>query len=318
MGKQASKVPWYKLDSHHAVHQITKAPTLQQKQKAIDAYMDKKVHTKATTDQNIASLQQKLQELSRHLSSGDADQVMARSSYYLQHMAGLVNQKALMEESGNTEPAKVAFQADREEDPQSAIELVIEYMRTSLHSTQGPNARLGAVRQCRSAVETALAFPKPQEWSYQLDTFTQQQFNEAQPQAPGGSAKRAATHLNAVQLQNAAQLHQVNNIADQYFYGKIATSWNVGANQAIRAILKTSCRPCYLCCTMLQSSNKCQLRLLSASRLWQLRDKRSWRRSELSGQLPGSGRQESEDIAQDCNNFGMMWKMTHSSFPRTF
>ena len=106
---QASTVPWYKLDSHHAVHQITKASSLQQKQKAIDAYMDKKVQAKATTDQNIASLQQKLQELSRHLSSGDADQVMARSSYYLQHMAGLVNQKALMEESGNTEAAEVAF-----------------------------------------------------------------------------------------------------------------------------------------------------------------------------------------------------------------
>jgi hypothetical protein len=228
---QASKVPWYKHDSHHAVHQITKASSWQQKQKAIDAYMDKKVQANATTDQNIASLQQKSQELSRHLSSCDADQVMARSSYYLQHMAGLVNQKALMEESGNTEPAKVAFQADRQEDPQSAIELVIEYMRTLLHSTQGPNARVGAVRQCQSAVEPALAFPKPQEWSYQLDSFTQQQVNEAQLQAPGGSAKRAADHLNAVQLQNAAQLHQVNKIADQYFYDKITTSWNVGANQ---------------------------------------------------------------------------------------
>ncbi|DBB16747.1 TPA: hypothetical protein ACH3X3_014989 [Trebouxia sp. C0006] len=192
--------------------------------------MDKKVQANATTDQNIASLQQKSQELSRHLSSCDADQVMARSSYYLQHMAGLVNQKALMEESGNTEPAKVAFQADRQEDPQSAIELVIEYMRTSLHSTQGSNARVGAVRQCQSAVEPALAFPKPKEWSYQLDSFTQQQVNEAQLQAPG-SAKRAADHLNAVQLQNAAQLHQVNKIADQYFYDKITTSWNVGANQ---------------------------------------------------------------------------------------
>jgi len=245
---------------------------LQQKEKAIDAYMDKKIQAKATTDQNIASLQQKLQELSRHLSSGDAYQVMARSSYYLQHMAGLVNQKALMEESGDTEAAEVAFQADREKISQSAI------------------ARVGAVRQYRCAVETALAFPKPQEWSYQLDSFTQQQFNGAQLQAPGGSAKRAADHFNAVQLQNAAQLHQVNKIADQYFYDRIMTSWNVGANHMIRAILKTSCRPCYLCCTMLQSSNKCQLRLPSASRLWQFRDKRSWRRSKLSRQLPGAGR----------------------------
>ncbi len=228
---QASKVPWYKLDSHHAVHQITKASNLQQKQRAIDAYMDKKVQAQATTDQNIASLQQKLQELSRHLSIDDADQVMARSSYYLQHMAGLVNQKALMKESGDTEAAEVAFQADREEDLQSAIELVTKYMRSSLHSTQGPNARVGAGRQCRSAVETALAFPKPQEWSYQLESFTQQQFNGAQLQPPGGSAKRAANHFNAVQLQNAAQLHQVNKIADQYFYDKITTSWNVGANQ---------------------------------------------------------------------------------------
>ncbi len=55
---QASKVPWYKHDSHHAVHQITKASSWQQKQKAIDAYMDKKVQANATTDQNIASLQQ--------------------------------------------------------------------------------------------------------------------------------------------------------------------------------------------------------------------------------------------------------------------
>ncbi|KAL0030802.1 hypothetical protein WJX77_007332 [Trebouxia sp. C0004] len=224
-------MPWYKLDSHHAVHQITKAPTLQQMQKAIDAYMDKKIQAKATTDQNIASLQQKLQELSRHLSSGDADQVTARSSYYLQHMAGLVNQKALLEESGDTEAAKVAFQSDREEEPQRAIELVINYMHSSLHSTQGPNARVGAVRQYRFAVETALAFPKPQEWSYQLDSFTQQQFDGAQLQAPGGSAKRAANHFNALQLQNAAQLHQVNKISNQYFYDKVMTSWNVGANQ---------------------------------------------------------------------------------------
>ena len=136
-----------------------------------------------------------------------------------------------MEESGNTEAAKVAFQADREEDPRSAIELVIEYMRSLIHSTQGPNACVGAVRQCRSAVETALAFLKPQEWSYQLDSFTQQQFNEAQLQAPGGSAMTAANHFNAMQLQKVAQLHQVNNIADQYFYGKMTTSWNVGANQ---------------------------------------------------------------------------------------
>lgn len=264
--------------------------TLQQKEKAIDAYMDKKIQAKATTDQNIASLQQKLQELSRHLSSGDAYQVMARSSYYLQHMAGLVSQKALMEESGDIEAAEVAFQADREKVSQSAIELVIKYMCSSLRSTQGPNARVGAVRQYRCAVETALAFPKPQEWSYQLDSFTQQQFNGAQLQAPGGSAKRAADHFNAVQLQNAAQLHQVNKIADQYFYDRIMTSWNVGANHMIRAILKTSCRPCYLCCTMLQSSNKCQLRLPSASKLWQFRDKRSWRRSKLSRQLPGAGR----------------------------
>ena len=228
---QSPKIPWFKFDSHHAVSQITKAPTWQQKQKAIDAYMDKKLRTEYNTDQNVACLQQKLQELCRHLSSSDADQVRARSSYYLQHVAALVNQKALMEETGDTQAAEVAFQADREEDLQNSIDLVLQYMRTALHSAQGPNARVGAIGQCRSAIETALAFPKPPEWSYQLNSFSQQEFCGAVAQAPGGSAKRAASQLNALQLQNAAQLHQVNKIADQYFYDKIMTSWNVGANQ---------------------------------------------------------------------------------------
>lgn len=228
---QAPKIPWYKFDSHHAVHQITKAPTWQQKQKAIDAYMDKKLHTEYNTDQNIACLQQKLQELCRHLSSSDADQVRARSSYYLQHVAALVNQKALMAEAGDTTAAEVAFQADREEDLHSSIDLVIQYIRTALHSAQGPNARAGAIGQCRSSIEIALAFPKPPEWSYQLNSFSQQEFCGAVAQAPGGSAKRAASQLNALQLQNAAQLHQVNKVANQYFYDKIETSWNVGANQ---------------------------------------------------------------------------------------
>lgn len=54
MSKQSrslcTHVPWYKLDSHHAVHQTTNAPNLQQKQKAFDAYMDKKIQANATTE----------------------------------------------------------------------------------------------------------------------------------------------------------------------------------------------------------------------------------------------------------------------------
>lgn len=301
---QASKAPWYKRHSHHAVHQINKAPSLQQKQKAIDAYMDKKVQAQATTDQNIAFLQQKLQELSRHLSSGDADQVMARSSYYFQHMAGLVNQKALMEESGDTEAAEVAFQADREEDPQTAIELVVKYMRSSLHSTQGPNACIGAVRQCRCAVETALAFPKPQEWSYQLDSFIQQQSNAAQLQAPGGSAKKAANHFNAVQLQNAAQLHQVNKIADQYFFDKITTSWNVGANQGhvedkLQALLPLLHNAAVKQQVSAQAAI-CQ-QTMAIQRQKKLEEERAQRAAARRRQA--QFRKEFEDVAQDLNSF---------------
>ena len=278
--------------------------TLQQKEKAIDAYMDKKIQAKATTDQNIASLQQKLQELSRHLSSGDAYQVMARSSYYLQHMAGLVNQKALMEESGDTEAAEVAFQADREKISQSAIELVIKYMCSSLRSTQGPNARVGAVRQYRCAVETALAFPKPQEWSYQLDSFTQQQFNGAQLQAPGGSAKRAADHFNAVQLQNAAQLHQVNKIADQYFYDKIMTSWNVGANQGhIEDKLQALLPLLHNAAVKQQVSAQaaiCQ-QTMAIQRQKKLEEERAQRAAARRRQA--HVRKEFEDIAEDCKKF---------------
>ena len=300
---QASKVPWYKHDSQHAVHQITKASSWQRKQKAIDAYMDKKVQADATTDQNIASLQQKLQELSRHLSSCDADQVMARSSYYLQHMAGLVNQKVLMEESGNTEPAKVAFKADREEDPHSAIQLVTKHMRSSLHSTQGPNARVGAVRQCWSAVETALAFSQA-----------------TRMELPVGFLRNSLTKLSfkpqVAVLREQLTISMPCSCRTQHssirstrllINTSMTRSRQAGMWEPIRAMLKTSCRPCYLCCTMLQSSNKCQLRLLSVSRLWQFRDKRSWRSSGqlpgASGQLPGASRQEFEDIAEDCNDF---------------
>jgi len=176
-------------------------------------------------------LQQKLQVLCHLLSAGDADLVTARSSFYIEHMAGLCNQKALLKERGDTHAAKIAFQADCEQDLQAAIDFVVKYMSCALHTSQGPNARVGAVTECRSAVEQALAFPKPPEWSWQLDSFVQAEFNGAVAQPAGGQAKVVADQLNRLQMQNTAQLHQVNTIVDRYLYSKITTSWNVGGNQ---------------------------------------------------------------------------------------
>ena len=217
---------------------------------------------------------------SRRLSSCDADQVMARSSYYLQHMAGLVNQKALMEESGNTEPAKVAFQADREEDPQSAIQLVTKHMRSSLRSTQGHPMHV--LEQSDSAGlqwKPLWLFPSHKNgatsWiSSHSNSLTKLSFK---PQVAVLREQLTISMPCSCRTQHSSirSTRLLINTA-------MTRSRQAGMWEPIRAMLKTSCRPCYLCCTMLQSSNKCQ-QTMAIQRQKKLEEQRAAARRRPAG-----------------------------------
>ena len=165
-----------------------------------------------------------MQDLCQHLSMSEVEQVDARCSSYCECMAGLCNQKALIGETvGNSgKAAKVAFKAEREADPQSAIGVVLEYIKAHHYPAQGPHACTGAIPECRCDVDQALAFPKPPEWDGQLDAFMQHKLSEASIKPPGKMVQAVADELNATQMQNLAQQHAVSKIADKYFVTRLS------------------------------------------------------------------------------------------------
>ncbi len=170
---RGSCVPWADSDSYKAVQAITDAKSTEQKQQAIDAYMDRKIEFALsqtlcrTSHQTAACLSQRLEALSVHLSSDDKQLVKMRGDLFIHHMAALLRQKGLAQvwnEESKRQAAKVACKADRQYDIEDAIGLVIAFMSKSLHDRQGQHARYGSLLEPRKDVEGALAFPKSPQW----------------------------------------------------------------------------------------------------------------------------------------------------------
>ena len=224
--QQAGKLRWFTNESSHAVDGIRQAIAMEDKQLVLDKKIN--VGRYSTPQQNAVILQQKLEQLHLHLCPQDAEQVMARGNFYIQHLVALYTQKALAQawtKGSKSKAAKVASKADRQSNLNDALYMVMRHMCQSLHHHQGPYARVGALHQRRTDIEAALAFPKPAQWKTELDLFMQREYEQAVNVPPGHSCKHTAQKLNI------AELCVVSKIADRYFYIKIVTRWNVGANQ---------------------------------------------------------------------------------------
>ena len=193
----------------------------------MDTYLDKKIDTGNTPDQNAANMQKKAHELCQHLDPQDADLLMTRSGYFSQHMLGLCKQKKLISfwSSGDSSAAKVAFAADRQLNLDQALELVVNHVRSVERADQGPHARQAAMCKARNAVAEAVAFPKPPIWDSQLDTVIEQEVSRAITKAPGTRAKLTADQLNS------ASNYKTDTVASAYFYSKIETARTVQENK---------------------------------------------------------------------------------------
>ena len=227
--QQAGK-RWFTSESSHAVDRIRQGATVEDKQLALNAYMDKKINVGrySTPQHNAVILQQKLEQLHLQLCPQDAEQVMACGNFYIQHMVALYTQKALARawtKGSKSKAAKVAFLADRQSNLNDALDMVMRHMCQSLHHHQGPCARVGALHEPRTKIEAALAFPKPAQWKTELDSFMQRAYEQAVSVPPGHTCKMTAQKLNN------AESCMVSKIADGYFYTKIVICWNDGANQ---------------------------------------------------------------------------------------
>lgn len=212
-----------KNQSQQTAELISKTKNWPRKQGIMDAYMDKKIAVTDTPDVNAARLTEKLEKLSLHpaLAVEDSKYVLERGQQYVQHMRPLCHQKL---KRSSSSAARVAYEAEHKYDPQDGLCIILHYMRDALHEQQGPCARQGAMRGACNDVLAALAFPQPAEWQAEINSFVARGVQASRVHPPGFQCKKTASKLNA------AQSSQASNIAKKYFYDKIVTHWNVGAN----------------------------------------------------------------------------------------
>lgn len=215
--------PQSKRHSRHVLKTIRTASTHLEKQQAIDEYLYLKVHAAQKPAENAQILRQKVDKLVPCLCAVDAEQLSARGAYYIHHVAGLTKQKRLTMQPHNL-AARAALQAERAAELYDAVGFVSKYMQRGLHTEQGPQARLRVLGAARTDVEAALAFPKRAGWDAVLDSLMQSKSREGPVHGPCHS-KPVAKQLNG------ASQDDVELIADDYFYQKIVTTWNVRANQ---------------------------------------------------------------------------------------
>ncbi len=210
--------------SQQTAELLRRAKQGQRKQVILDAYMDKKILAHETPEANAARLRQKLNKLSVHsdLDPEDSDQVLQRGQLYLQNMRPLCHQKL---KRSSSSAARVAFEAERQYNSHDGLCIVMDYMRGALHEHQGPQARRGAMQRACVDVIAALAFPQPADWQAELNAFIVRGVKVAKCHPPGFCCKKTACKLNLSEPPSAS------HIADKYFYDKIVTHWNVGANQ---------------------------------------------------------------------------------------
>ena len=208
---------------------ISKTKQAQRKQQILDAYLDSKITPSQTPAANAARLRQKLEHLSAHLQSeADSQRVLQRGQYYLQHMPSICQQK--LKRSSfvrGSAAARVAFEAERAYQAEQGLFVVMNRMQDALHIHQGPQARKGAAQSACTDVIAELAFPQPQEWQAQLNSFINESSRHASLHAPGFCCKKTARKLNSSHLSPDV----AKSTADVYFLKKVVTHWNVGANQ---------------------------------------------------------------------------------------
>ena len=215
--------------SQRTAELITKSKQAQRKQLILDAYLDAKITPSETPAANSARLRYKLEQLSARLSSEeDSQHVLQRGHQFLQHMPSICHQK--LKRSAfvpGSAAARVAYEAERRYNPKDGLLIVMGHMQAALHNNQGPLARRGAAQSACTDVIAELAFPQPVEWQAALNSFIHESSQRASLRAPGFCCKKAALKLNMA----SASSETARDVADAYFFSKIVTHWNVGANQ---------------------------------------------------------------------------------------
>ena len=208
---------------------ISKTKLAHRKQQILDTYLDSKVTPSQTPEANATRLRQKVEQLSAQLASeADSQHVLQRGQHYLQHMPSICHQKLKRSSfvAGSTS-ARVAYEAERAYKADQGLVIVMNRMQAALHIHQGPQARRGAAQSACTDVIAELAFPQPPEWQAQLNSFIHESSSHACLRAPGYCCKRTARKLSSSHLLPDA----ARSTADAYFFSKIVTHWNVGANQ---------------------------------------------------------------------------------------
>ena len=215
--------------SQDAAELISKAKHARRKQMVLDTYLDTKIIPSQSPAANSARVKQKLEQLSARLSSAeDSQHVLQRGQRVLQHMPSLCHQKLKRSTYvPGSAAARVAYQAEQAYQSQDGLLIVIKHMQEALHVKQGPRARRGAALSACTDVIAELAFPQPPDWQAQLNAFIDHNSKHATEGSPGLRCKKAACQLNLCH----ALPGRARAIADSYFFDKIVTHWNVGANQ---------------------------------------------------------------------------------------
>ena len=221
----ASELPALsKLQSRQAAKVIRKASTHLIRQRMMEDYLYSKLRPDCSASQNTDILCTKVTTLQSKLCPADAKQLAGCGNRYIQHLAGLLNQKKLLLQQQNS-AAVTAFRAERTDNTGDAMKCVHSFMVRHVTAAQGPQARLNHLRAARSTVEAALAFPTWSGWSHGLDAFMQAKGCEGPVHGPQHS------QLTAKQLNNASP-HEVDQLADHYFYQKVVATWSAKANSS--------------------------------------------------------------------------------------
>ncbi|DBA78170.1 TPA: hypothetical protein ACH3X2_008136 [Trebouxia sp. C0005] len=221
-GQAGRRLPG-RSQSQQTAELIGKAKKEPRKQLILDAYMDKKLVPNQTPEANAARLRQKLEKLSAQpgLAPQDSKQVLQRGQHYIQHVQPLCRQKHMRTGSS---AARIAYEAERQYNSHDGLCVVLKYMQDALGCHQGPQARQGAMQSAWNDVLAAMAFPQPADWQAEINSFIARGVKKANIQPAGFQCKKTACKLNLSQSTTA------KDIAKAYFYNKITTHWNVGAN----------------------------------------------------------------------------------------
>lgn len=215
--------------SQDAAELISKAKHAKRKQVILDSYLDTKINPNQSPAANSARVKQKLEQLSARLNSAQDNQhVLQRGQHILQYMPSFCHQKLKRSTYvPGSAAARVAYQAEQAYQSQDGLLAVMDHMQEAWHIKQGPKARRGAALSACTDVIAELAFPQPPDWQAQLNAFIDNGSKHATEGRPGLQCKKTACKLNLCH----ALLGRARAIADAYFFNKIVTHWNVGANQ---------------------------------------------------------------------------------------